>query len=145
MPININESYFLALFYRLIPVEEDTQALRGKMEARRRLKKKRSRDTSAGVDQMGEAGTKKLQITASSEGSSKCGINKPGVAISTSVSSRPVNVSLTKGSSNAAAVSVAKKEDSSDVYKKLFHTDKDGKASSRDLMMSTAGFRYGLS
>ena len=103
--------------------------MRSKLEAKRRLKKKRSREES----KSSEVSDAKKQHSSSGSGS-----------VATE-SHRPVDISFTHGSANAASKSVSIKEQDSKVFKKLFHSDKDAnKTSKRDLMMSTAGFRYGL-
>jgi hypothetical protein len=129
------------MYRRLLPTEEEAEALRARMVAKRRPKKKRSREVAAlgeAEAEVGPAGEEAARQEEGGVGSRK----KLQAAAPDGAAARPA--ALGKGLSGAAAVSVAKKEGDSDVYKKLFHTDKDSKATSRDLMMSTAGFRYGL-
>lgn len=54
-------------------------------------------------------------------------------------------VGVSSAIATSARAAVADSEGKSDVFKTLFHTDADAKTSSRDLLMSVAGFRYTLS
>jgi hypothetical protein len=54
-------------------------------------------------------------------------------------------VGATSAIASSARAAVADSEGKSEVFKTLFHTDADAKTSSRDLLMSVAGFRYTLS
>ena len=108
------------------------------MEAKRAAKKKkRPRDAAVGAEEGLSEREAKTRATESPEGEGAPRKGAPAQA-------RPSNISLERGSAAAASSSVAKKGGESDVYKKLFHSDKEAKSSGRDLMMSTAGFRYGL-
>lgn len=107
-------------------------------------KKKRSREAEGqgrAVDV--ETERSKLLATESLSGV-PARVAKAAATAVMAVPLRPLDISQTKGSATAASSSVAKKEGESEVFKKLFHSDKEAKSSGRDLMMSTAGFRYGL-
>lgn len=131
------------MLLRLIPSEEETEVLRAKMEEKRKVKKdkKRSRDAAAMEGTHKPAGPGNL---VPGDDTSSSVTKKVAKVAPSATGSRPVDVSLTKGAITAASTSISKKEVESEVFKKLFHSDKEAKSNGRDLMMSTAGFRYGL-
>lgn len=107
------------------------------MDTKRRLKKKRSREAAATSSD--------IMVTENSAHAVEALEADPKKSAKPAAAARPADISFGKGFSHAASASVHKKEGDSDVYKKLFHTDKEAKTNNRDLMMSVAGFRYGLS
>ena len=120
------------------------------METKRKLKKKRSRESSetatgGSLEDMKPSSHGATENNKHHRNETNGHATHEAVATASTASSRPVDVSFTKGSANAAAISVTKKEHDSEIYKKLFHSDKETMKSGRDLMMNVAGFRYGLS
>ena len=124
----------------LLPSDEELHSRRAEVEARLEVqaKSKTKRRRMEAID----------DVAAVVDGPPNTAGAGPRRAAPSSSSTHPLPPPQVKTSSalaSSAKAAVAQHEEKSNVYKTLFHTDAEAKTSSRDLLMSVAGFRYTLS
>jgi hypothetical protein len=145
---------------KLIPTEHELETQIAAMVARRQKKKaerhaQKSAATSSVQAGDGDAfvpnGKRKHKSNESSDVGNSAGSSKKqavGAAPATQApgNAAPVVTSLSKSSSlvRSAATSIKDQEQSSSVFKGLFHKDHEKDAKDRDLFISVAGMRYTL-
>ncbi len=127
----------ITFLVRLIPSDDEIIQARAKMESKRRMKKKRSREVDA---QEVTADTSTEPVSSSHKSNNRAF----SLASGSAAASAPVK-SLSLDPLRSAVLAVGKRQDESKVYKDLFHSDRDPKKGEKDLFINVGSFKYGLS